>query len=238
LKSGRVYGKSYNSTIYVATSALLALHRTFPNNKLYKERVETLSYLITSHFWDKKTGWLVEEFTDDWREGWEHKKRGELTLSEVGHTAQVAWLLLRISQTVTLPVKTRNTALKLAKHILKTFLQKPVHDPEHGGVYGLFTRENSKEAGNGTKSWWQQAETVLAFQMAKKLKLIDQDAYDRMVRSNVAFFFRTFVDQKAGGEFFNVSRDGKPIPNEPKGNKGKSAYHTVELAKYMIKYQK
>ena len=237
-KTSKTFKKSYNSTIYVISSALLALHQTFPENTLYKNRLETLINIVTSNHWDVKTGWLIEEFSDDWKEAWEDKKKGSNTFSEVGHTAQVAWLLLRISQLETINSKLRQTSKELAKVIMITLYSKPTWDKENGGVFGTFSRENNKEMGNGNKAWWQQAEVILAYQMAYSLDVINKETHHHMVIKNLDFFFNHFVDEDGGGEFFNVSKVGDPITGEPKGNKGKSAYHTTELAEFMIEYIK
>lgn len=237
--------KSYNSTVYVATSFLFELAKTdlnFASHEVpgYQSTVHELGGLIVSHFLDPSTGWLNENFDRDWQVAWrDWQKQPEGTIGVVGHNFQAAWLLLRMSS---VSEGIRATKYRdAAKFILTQMLSKPVIDSSNGGLFDVFVRETSKHMWHTNKAWWQQAEGILAMTLAERMNLFDghKELSAKLTAERdkaMAFYFRHFVDTKFGGEFAEVQADGAPLMDKLKGDFGKSTYHTVELARYMLRY--
>jgi mannose/cellobiose epimerase-like protein (N-acyl-D-glucosamine 2-epimerase family) len=233
--------KSYNSTVYVATSFLLELSAVDTERKAgYEKVLRELGDRVAGDFFDPKTGWIVENFTNDWKPEWRGwQKQGENTIGVVGHNFQAAWFLMRLADTfegdATRQAKYRATA----REILGSMLDKPVVDWERGGFGDVFKRETSEPMWHTNKAWWQQAEAILSLTLAERDGILSGAAADRakIARDQgLAFYLKHFIDRKNGGEFDNVDKDGNPTPDAVKGSLGKSTYHTVELARYMTDY--
>ena len=90
------------------------------------------------------------------------------------------------------------------------------------------------------KAWWQQAEAIMALTLAEKSGVLSTDDVRSVRDQAVDFYFNHFVDWQGGGEFAEVTKDGTPVTDngviKDKGQWGKSTYHTVELARYMLAY--
>lgn len=232
-----IYTKSYNSTVYVATSFLLDLSEAdIANRESYLLVITELADLVSTYFPDKETGWIVENFTSDWQPDWrDWQKQGEFTIGIVGHNFQAAWLLMRIAELI--PDQTKSNQYKnIARSILTSMLSKPVIDRKNGGFFDAYKRETNETMWNTNKAWWQQAEGILALTFAVKNGLLaDRDAVIQRDKA-VDFYFKHFVDHAFGGEFDVVDQSGMPVAEAMKGHRGKSTYHSVELAKYMMKY--
>jgi mannose/cellobiose epimerase-like protein (N-acyl-D-glucosamine 2-epimerase family) len=247
--------KSYNSTVYVATSFLLPLFIADPEHRsLYRGPLSEIAGVLGTRFADD-TGWLVENFTADWQPAWRSWQRQEVVDPEtgvpatvsigiVGHNTQAAWLLLRLGQVADeLDGASRPALEARAREILLSMLRKPAHDRRHGGFYNAFIRERDTLMWGEEKHWWQQAEGILALTLADRLGVLTRDEVLAVAGEDVAaraldFYFAHFVDYVGGGEFKAVAADGTPNRSEPKGELGKSAYHAVELARFMEEYQR
>jgi mannobiose 2-epimerase len=230
--------KSYNSTVYVATSYLAELASVDSERAAaYRARLTELADLIARHFPDAKTGFIVENFTADWKPDWrDWQRQGENTIGVVGHNFQAAWLLMRLAGLPGVAAPSAKTWTKAARAILESMLAKPVLDPATGAVGDVYKRETAEPMWHTNKAWWQQAEAMMALTLAQKSGLLRTrkvlEARDRAVD----FYFQHFVDRERGGEYDEVDPAGKPTANASKGHLGKSTYHTVELARYMKLY--
>lgn len=195
------------------------------------------------------TGFIVESFDAQWNPAWpDNLKAGDDTIGIVGHNFQAAWFLLRASQMPSASKEQQAAYKAKAAEILKSMLGKPEKagaapvDSKLGGFHNGFRRASGElhtEWGSD-KHWWQQAEGILALTLAEKLGVVtDPEALDARDKA-LQFFVDNFVDDEddrgMNGEFKVVTREGKPRMEEPKGEPGKSAYHTVELYRYLIEY--
>ncbi len=228
--------KSYNSTVYVATSFLLELASADTERRpAYEAVVRELADLVAAKFPDPRTGWIVENFTRGWTPDWrDWQKQGESTIGIVGHNFQAAWFLMRAAEAAdpTSAASYRN----VARTLLTSMLDKGAVDWERGGFFDAFKRESSEPMWNTNKAWWQQAEAILALTLAEKTGVLTTEKAALARRKGLEFYFGHFVDYRRGGEFDTVDKDGNPTPDAVKGSLGKSVYHTVELARYMREY--
>lgn len=207
------------------------------------------------------TGFIIELFDTDWNpawRGWQWVKEGEVpeSLGVVGHNFQAAWLLLRASRMPSVKDERAKRFADRAVSILRGMLLKPERgegklrgspvDFAHGGFLDVFRREAGSPIYHTNKAWWQQAEGILALSLAERLHVEIAPNAGRVRDDALQFFVDHFVDDeeedkekdgRSNGEFAVVTRDGgQPQPREPKGHAGKSAYHTVELYRYLISY--
>lgn len=243
--------KSFNSTAYVASAFLYELAQSdirpqgipAPRDTLIK-----LGRLVAKHFPDATTGWIVENFSEDWRpvwHGWQKHEKG--TLSSVGHNFQAAWLLLQIAQLGD------SDLIAPARAILHSMLNKPGIDWVYGGFNNVYMREtdqvmwpsNDPEGPNSMQSvkhWWQQVFGILSLTLAENMGALERSDLEKAKEARnraLAFYERNFIDPVHGGEFFGVKRDGTPIysgDESLKGAPGKSTHHSLQLAWYMSQY--
>jgi len=237
LNTGRaITTKSYNSTVYVATSFLLELAQ-LDRQVAYLNPLTEIGDAVATDFPDPHTGWIVENFTSDWRPDWRGwQKQPEGTIGIVGHNFQAAWLLLRLSEEPWIGAGRQARYRAVAKTFLEAMLSKAAVDRQYGGFHDVFVRETSRTMWHTNKAWWQQAEGVMALTLAQKLGvLLTADATG--VRDQaVNFYFASFIDRQRGGEYDVVTREGQPTAETMKGHLGKSTYHTVEFARFMMSY--
>lgn len=243
IKSEAVTIKSYASTVYVATAYLINLMEADTSRQAeYQATLRDLVSLAAEHLPDRNTGWIKENFARNWKADWrDWQRQGEHSVGIVGRNLQYAWLLLRAAQWKFISPKVATQYRQMAYQSIDNMLSKPSWDSENGGFLDAFVRENDSPMWNTNKAWWQQAEALMALAAALHFGEADlgdkrRERYADALSKTAIFFHRHFVDRENGGEFFNVTRNGTAIENELKGQKGKSAYHTVELAKFMIDY--
>ena len=95
---------------------------------------------------------------------------------------------------------------------------------------GFYSEVNpvNNEVTDKRKTWWQHCEALVAFSLAdNKFKIKAKNLEN--------FYFNTFLDNENGGEFFFVNELNIPQTDELKGSIGKSAYHTIEMIKFLNK---
>jgi mannose/cellobiose epimerase-like protein (N-acyl-D-glucosamine 2-epimerase family) len=252
LASGQaVKTKSYNSTVYVATSFLLELALLDSAHQgEYLATARELADLVATRFLDPSTGWIVENFTADWAPDWRGWQRqavvdgngGEriVSIGVVGHNFQAAWFLLRAAELPGTAPERAEAYLAAARSILHSMLGSAAVDWADGGVLDSFRREDGIPMWNSNKAWWQQAEAMMALTHADRIGLFaDSGQRIRAARARdqiLQFYFAHFIDAKNGGEFPVVAKDGSPILSENKGALGTGSYHQVELAAFMKAY--
>lgn len=237
LNTGRaITTKSYNSTVYVATSFLLELAQ-LDRQVDYLNPLTEIGDAVARYFPDSRTGWIVENFTNDWRPDWRGwQKQSEGTIGIVGHNFQAAWFLLRLSQEPWIGASRQTRYRAVAKSILESMLSKAAVDRQYGGFHDVFVRETSQTMWHTNKAWWQQAEGVMALTLAQKMGVLATVDAAQVRDQAVNFYFASFIDRQRGGEYDVVTREGQPTAETMKGHLGKSTYHTVEFARFMMKY--
>ena len=233
--------KSYNSTVYPATSALLEM-ADIAEGDWKKEVLGQLKELtgdFIKYFPDPSTGFIKENFTSDWNEDWRGwQKQPEGTIGVTGHNTQGALFLLRAERLLAkeglLTDEESKTYKDTAKNILDSILEKG-YDKQSGGWFDVFVRETGKNMWHTNKAFWQQEEGYLATLAMSK---IDGDPkYKEATDKTLQFWDKYFMDREVGGDRQTVAQDGTAL-TDPKGGPGKSSYHAVEMAKLALEIGK
>lgn len=233
--------KSYNSTIYPATSALLEMSDIAEGDwkKQVNGQIKEMADIFVQNFPDPKTGFIKENFTEDWREDWRGwQKQPEGSIGVTGHNTQGALFLLRAdrllsSEGMITPEESKKYKAA-AKAVLNSILDRG-YDREHGGWYDVFVRETATNMWHTNKAFWQQEEGYLATLAMSK---IDPDPrYAQARDQTLKFWDQYFIDREVGGDRMTVAADGAPL-TDPKGGPGKSSYHSTEMAKLAMEINK
>lgn len=224
--------KSYNSVVYPATSFLMALDEVRPDLGV-RPILQDLGRRVVDHLIDRRTGWLVEQFDAKWTPQWDGtwQKVDEGTVSIAGHNLQAAWLLMRLS------LHGGDDATRFrggAEYLITQMLDRGAFDPEYGGLFDCFLREKSKTIWHTNKAWWQQAIAIQTLTLAELIAVGPRDRVRTERDRTLAFYTRYFIDPN-GGEWAEVEANGKALP-KPKGQLGKSTYHTGELTLFLLNY--
>ena len=229
--------KSYNSTVYVATSFLFDLYEATEDEQ-FGHLLAELATIVGRHFPDSETGFIIENFDRQWNPQWrEWQKQPEGTIGISGHNFQAAWLLIRASELTEVISKQQEELFRAtAAEILNSMLSKEtVVDKTNGGVGDVYVRETSQTMWHTNKAWWQQAEAILALRAAELAQLNVPNA--KTVRKSIQdFYVNKVIDRENGGEFAVVTKEGAPVVGVMKAQLGKSTYHAIELGRYMLKY--
>ncbi len=252
--------KSYNSTIYPATSALLELAEVTDGELQQKAlaQVKELGELFVQHFPDPRTGFIVENFTSDWQPDWRDwqsqsvsgQNDGEgrpipvdqATIGVGGHNTQGALFLLRADrllrqhgmQAEADSARWTDTARTLVDSMLDR-----AYDAENGGWHDVFIRETGQKMWHTNKPFWQQEQGFLA--TLALARLTGEARYDEAASRTLVFWDRAFLDRREmvmpDGSVQEVSfGDRQTVTRDgtpladPKGAPGKSSYHSVEMA--------
>jgi mannose/cellobiose epimerase-like protein (N-acyl-D-glucosamine 2-epimerase family) len=143
-----------------------------------------------------------------------------------GHNFQFAALLLRSKNWSFLSEKERSDYQALGKTIVKATLKKNIWANNDIGQ-GFFEAINphTGEVLYPNKSWWQHCEALIAVSFLK-------DDFSAEFAKIKDFYFATFIDVENGGEWAKVDENNKPVI-EPKGQKGKSVYHHIEMLRFL-----
>ena len=212
------HAPAYLINLYLATGA--------------KPCADMLAYcadLIAQHFPDyEHSAFVQEKFHDDWSRdqtwGWQQNR------AVVGHNLKIAWNLTRIYN-----LKPEDGYIGLAERIAGVM---PEHgmDKQRGGWYDVVERVLGpgetvhRFAWHDRKAWWQQEQGILAYLILAGTRKDDQ--YLRHAREGSAFYNAWFLDQEAGGVYFNVLANGLPYlmgTERQKGSHSMSGYHSFEL---------
>jgi mannose/cellobiose epimerase-like protein (N-acyl-D-glucosamine 2-epimerase family) len=264
LASGTVeFTKSFNSTVYPATSALLDITRIAdePWRRQVCEQIKQLASLFVEHFPDPATGFIKENFKEDWTPEWRDwqkerviKETGELSeiapregdeadkitvsIGVAGHNTQGALFLLRAMKLLQaedmVAPEEASRWYDTAKQLVDNMLER-AYDWQYGGWHDVFVRETGQKMWHTNKAFWQQEQGLLATGL---LALLESGGKGQRYRDatlqTLAFWDRAFIDREIGGDRSVVTREGNPPPGEPKGGPGKSSYHSVEMARLAI----
>ncbi len=213
--------KSYNSTVYPATSALLELAEIAEGDfrEQVLDQVEELGSLFARHFPDPKTGFIVENFTADWQPDWRSWQRQDLggqtdpagrpfldatgnplqsgTIGVGGHNTQGALFLLRADRLLReggRPDEARSQAwTDVAKGLVDGMLER-AYDPQHGGWFDVFVRETGQNMWHTNKAFWQQEEGYLA--TLALARLTGESRYREAADKTLEFWDQKFMDRR------------------------------------------
>ena len=187
--------------------------------------------LIEEHFpCSENSPFVQERFNQDWTPdkawGWQQDR------AVVGHNLKIAWNVMRMNN---LKPKEKYTAL--AEKIAR-IMPEVGSDRQRGGWYDVVERITRpdhtyhRHVWHDRKAWWQQEQAILAYQILAGTT--GNSEQWQIARESAAFYNTWFLDNEAGGVYFNVLANGIPYLLEGdergKGSHSMSGYHSFELA--------
>ncbi|MUG99124.1 STAS domain-containing protein [Scytonema sp. UIC 10036] len=221
--------KNWNSVGDHAPAYLINLWLATGEDK-YADFLEYTFDTIEKHFPDYEHSPFVQErFHEDWSHdttwGWQQNR------AVVGHNLKIAWNLMRMNH-----LKPKEKYVALAEKIAE-IMPAVGSDQLRGGWYDVVERtlepgqEVNRFVWHDRKAWWQQEQAILAYLiLAGSLNKLE---YQQWARESTAFYNVWFLDNEAGGVYFNVLANGLPYllgTERSKGSHSMSGYHSFELA--------
>ncbi len=230
-KNEKVEGsKTLQSLIYPITAYMENLWSADTANRYkYEPYLKENIRIAFEKGWNKDLGWVNTKFDDNWNPCQDLSPDSTCFNVTPGHNFQFASVLLRARHWDFLTKEEQMQYRKLGMDILITTLNKsifPVNDLSQG-FYSEVNRVTN-EVMDKRKTWWQHCEALIA------LSLTD-DKFEVKSENLKKFYFNTFPDRNNGGEFFFVDENNIPQIDELKGSIGKSAYHTIEMIRFLEK---
>lgn len=221
--------KNWNSVGDHAPAYLINLYLATGRSE-YAEFLEYNFDLITEYFPDYENSPFVQErFHDDWSKdqawGWQQNR------AVVGHNLKIAWNLTRMNS-----VSDKDAYRSMAEKIAQV-MPDAGSDQQRGGWYDVMERElepgqeKHRFVWHDRKAWWQQEQAILAYLILAGVT--GDESHRRLARESAAFYNAFFLDQDAGGVYFNVLANGQPYAlgtERGKGSHSMAGYHSFELA--------
>lgn len=214
----------------------------------YLRQAERLMRNVTAHMRDPETGWIRERFTPDWRPA----PGSEPETFNVGHNAEVAWLLARLHLAgrdrpagITDDRSRgdrpgyRGQALALAERVADAG-----HLERNGAWIQTVPRPRARAGAarpdSGRVLWWIQAYgnmTELTLDRIRRGRpppgssagADRAGAHLRRYRSGVSTWRRDLLDRRYGAAVTAVAPGGEVLQGG-KGGRWKTSYHAVEHA--------
>lgn len=183
--------------------------------------------LAYEHGWNDDLGWVNIRFADDWQPCPHESADSPCFLVTPGHNFQYASLFLRARNWEFLPLEDQERYFDFGMNVLRETMQKPIF-PSQDLSQGFFSEVNpvTSEVTDRRKTWWQHCEALIALSLS-------DGSFEKEQKNLETFYFDTFPDQELGGEFFYVDENNQPLTEELKGSIGKSAYHTIEMIRFL-----
>ncbi|MFH0760240.1 MAG: AGE family epimerase/isomerase [Bacteroidota bacterium] len=206
--------KSISSEITPVSGYLLYLYLATHDQK-YLDQCQRILDRITTSMTDPESGWILENFTREWR--YLPALQDETEVS-VGHNIEVAWMLCRYYQ-----ITGQKTCLDKAGSLTEK-IYRFGNKPDMGFWYNTVGRLKSGKS-SAITYWWVQAYGIMFDLYACHAH--DQDKYLDDYRKGAMFWDSRFVDRKNGDTHFSVLSDGT-IRETLKANQFKSSYHNAE----------
>ncbi len=220
LEGGVKGSKTIQSLMYPLTAYMLNLWEADKeNSQLYEPVIKEHLSIAYNKVWNDSLQWVNVQFDDEWNAIYESDK----AFVTAGHNFQFAALLLRSADLNFIDADHRKNYRHLALKILDSTLAKDIWSGQ-GFYAGFNPLTNAVKDRN--LSWWQHSEAIIA------LSLAGESYADELIQLKF-FYFNNFVDKVNGGEIANINSELKPLI-EPKGQKGKSVYHHIEMIRFLI----
>lgn len=221
--------KNWNSIGDHAPAYLINLWLATGEQK-YFQMLENTCDTIVKRFPDYGYSPFVQErFYADWSPdrswGWQQDR------AVVGHNLKIPWNLMRMYN-----IKPKSEYLELACKIAD-LMPEVGSDRTRGGWYDVVERRLKNNESyyrfvwHDRKAWWQQEQAILAYLILAGS--LGNSEYQRLDREASAFYNAWFLDNDAGGIYFNVLANGLPYllgNKRAKGSHSMSGYHSFELA--------
>jgi mannose/cellobiose epimerase-like protein (N-acyl-D-glucosamine 2-epimerase family) len=230
LEEGQISGsKTLQSLMYPITAYMANLWLADSvNRKKYEPLILENIRIAGDKAWDQEKGWVNVRFDDSWEVCKSEDEETPCFMVAPGHNFQLASVLLRAGNWDFIPEQEREKFKNMGLEILAATLNQPIFygsDLSEGFISEINPLTNAVT--DDRKTWWQHCEALIA------LSLCD-GKYNEELTKLEAFYFGSFPDFENGGEFFYLSKDNEPITSELKGSMGKSAYHTIEMIRFLI----
>lgn len=240
-KKGGFYGNSENDEKVKGSKTLQAL--IYPitaymeslwlvdraNRHKYEPYLKENIRIAFEKGWNKDLGWVNIKFDDYWNPCQHISSDSTCFDVSPGHNFQFASVFLRAKNWDFLTKKEKLQYHKFGIEVLKTTLNKPIF-PKKDLSQGFYSKVNpvTNMVIDKRKTWWQHCEALIALSLA-------DDKFKIKTKKLENFYFNTFPDKENGGEFFFVDEHNTPQTDELKGSIGKSAYHTIEMIRFLEK---
>jgi len=229
MKNGQVAGsKSLQALVYPITAYMENLWLAdIPNRSKYEPYLTENLRIAYANGWDDDLGWVNLKFDDEWAPCINKSRENTCSTVNPGHNFQFASLLLRTNNWTFLAPAAKNKYNDLGIKILKRTLKKPVYAAADLSQ-GFYSEVNpvTDEIIDDKKTWWQHCEALISLSLAGA-------RFENELAELKSFYFENFSDDKNGGEYFLLDKHNEPQIKELKGSIGKSAYHTVEMIRYL-----
>jgi mannose/cellobiose epimerase-like protein (N-acyl-D-glucosamine 2-epimerase family) len=197
------------------------------NRGMYEPIIRDNLRIINQIAWNNQTNWVNLKFDDSWAVCKSPNVENPCFTVSPGHNFQLASLLLRTKAWDFISDSDKSAYYKRGIEILDVTLKKPIFAENNldNGFYSLVNPLTNKIL-DDRKTWWQHCEALIALSLS-------DGKYTTELNQLEHFFFNTFPDFKNKGEFFYVDKNNNPITSELKGSIGKSAYHTIEMIRFL-----
>jgi mannose/cellobiose epimerase-like protein (N-acyl-D-glucosamine 2-epimerase family) len=220
--------KNWNSVGDHAPAYLINLYLATGEPR-YAKMLEATFDAIARRFPDyEHSPFVQEKFHEDWSRdqtwGWQQNR------AVVGHNLKIAWNLMRMHS-----LKPKKEYLDLAEKIA-ALMPKAGMDAQRGGWYDVVERALQpgqrfhRFCWHDRKAWWQQEQGILAYLILHGV--LKKPDYLKLARESSAFYNAWFLDNDAGGIYFNVLASGIPYllgTERKKGSHSMAGYHSFEL---------
>ncbi len=229
IEAGQISGsKSLQSLMYPITAYMANLWLTDTLNRAkYEPVIKENLKIINQIAWNKQTNWVNLKFDDLWTVCKNTHAEDPCFTVSPGHNFQLASLLLRTKSWNFISDLDRSVYYKSGKEILGVTLKKPIYtDNSFGNGFCSLVNPLTNKILDDRKTWWQHCEAIIALSLC-------EGQYSSELKQLEHFFFDTFPDFNNNGEYFYVDKDNNPITSELKGSIGKSAYHTIEMIRFL-----
>lgn len=206
--------KDFSPQLAPASGFLTYLYPVTRNAK-YRDHFQTLLTMAWNQMRHPMQPWIMESFTPDWQ-----LIEGQNAEMNVGHNAEVVWLMLRLYHLTGDPGY-RQKALSLNEP-----LTQQAYDTASGAWYHQIPVEQPQQKVE-TASWWVQAYGNMT-QLYLYRVTQDQRFLERF-QQGCRFWDQAFLDEQYGGTVLKADFDGN-VEKGAKAVRTKTAYHAMEHA--------
>ena len=206
--------KTMNTSLHVM-EAYANLYRVWSSKRM-AERLENMVNIFLDHIIDKNSFHLICFFDRNWN--------GTSQIDSYGHDIECSWLLLEAASLLKKPElinKVKQVSIKIADAASEGILSD-----------GSMLTEKDRATGHirATRSWWEQAESVVGYTNA--FELTGNENYLNKAINAWNFIDKYMIDKVNGAWFTSVSADG--VPGGDKAGNWICPYHNGRMCMEII----